>query len=100
MNKTNKKIDKAPDFQEYLQAHLKDKEFKKLYDEYGRQLEIAYQINGLRRKAKLTQAQMAKKIGTTQSNIARIETGEQNFTIALLNKIAKALNKELKVSFG
>lgn len=100
MNKKNKnkKIEKATDFQVHLERMLKDKEFKKHYDEYGRQLEIAYQVLQLRKKAKMSQLELAKKIGTTQSNIARMEGGGQNFTIATLNKIASIFNKQVKVS--
>ncbi len=99
MNKKDKKQLKAVDFQKYLAKQLKDPESKRIYDEYSRQLEIAYQILQLRRKAKMTQAELAKKIGTKQSNIARMETGNQNFTIDMLHKIASVLGKNLKVEF-
>ncbi|MFQ5662035.1 MAG: helix-turn-helix domain-containing protein [Candidatus Paceibacteria bacterium] len=100
MNKKtkNKKIEKATDFQVHLKEMLKDKEFKKYYDEYGKQLEIAYQVLQLRKEANMSQSELAKKIGTTQSNIARVESGKQNFTVATLNKIASTFNKQLKVS--
>ncbi len=94
----NKKIKKATDFQIYLSKNLKDKKFREFYNEYGKQLEVAYQITRLRKRAKITQSELAKRIGTTQSNIARMEAGQQNFTIDTLNKIAGTFNKELKVS--
>lgn len=99
-NKKNKKIEKATDFQIHLMENLKDKEFKKYYDEYGRQLEIAYQVLQLRKKAKMSQSELARKIGTTQSNIARMESGRQNFTITTLNKVAHTFDKQLKVSIS
>jgi ribosome-binding protein aMBF1 (putative translation factor) len=95
----NKKIIKAIDFQDYLKEQLKDAEFKRLYDEHGRQLEIAYQILQLRKKKKMSQAQLAKKIGTKQSNIARMESGQQNFSIDMLEKIAEATNCKLNIKF-
>ena len=49
MNK-NKKIEDLVDFEDILRRELKNPEFKKLYDEHGRQLEIAYQILQLRKK--------------------------------------------------
>ncbi len=94
----NTKKIKVTDFDDVLKEHLKDPEFKRLYDEHGRQLEIAYQMLQLRKKKKMSQMQLAKKIGTTQSNIARMEAGNQNFTINILNKVAEALGKELKIS--
>lgn len=92
-------MNKSTDFNEYLKKQLKDKELKGFYDEYGKQLEIAYKIVQLRKKANITQAQLAKKIGTTQSNIARMEKGQQNFTINLLDRLAGVFGKSLEISF-
>ncbi|HED37214.1 MAG TPA: XRE family transcriptional regulator [Ignavibacteria bacterium] len=92
------KIKKAADFQKYLKEQLKNKKIKEYYDEYDKQLKIAYQIIQLRKKKKMSQSELAKKIGTTQSNIARMESGQQNFTIEILYRVAKALNRNLKVS--
>ena len=96
MNK-KKNLQKAISFEDYLAKQLKNPKFKKYYDEYGKQLEIAYQILQLRKRKKMSQAELARKIGTKQSNIARMEIGQQNFTIDTLQKISKAFNRELKV---
>ncbi|MDP3995033.1 MAG: helix-turn-helix transcriptional regulator [bacterium] len=96
----NKKIIKATDFEDVLAEHLKDPEFKRYFDEFGKQLEISYNLLLMRKKARLSQAQLAKKLGTTQSNVARMEAGNQNFTLGMLQRIASAFNKDLNVSFG
>jgi len=96
MNK-DKKIRKAVDFQVYLAQQLKNPEMKKYYDKFGKQLEIAYQILKLRKQKRMSQAALAKKINTKQSNIARMEMGQQNFTIDTLQKISKAFERELKI---
>jgi len=96
---TKKQFKKAIDFEAHLQEQLKDPKFKKYYDEFGKQLEIAYAILQLRKQLGLSQKQLAKKVGTTQSNIARIESGQQNFTIELLQRIAKAYSRNLKIEF-
>jgi ribosome-binding protein aMBF1 (putative translation factor) len=93
-------IDKDIDFDAYLKEELKNPKFKKYYDEYGKQLEIAYTILQLRKKEGISQAELAKKIGTKQSNVARIEAGEQNLTTEMLQKIASALNRNLKIEFA
>jgi ribosome-binding protein aMBF1 (putative translation factor) len=96
----NKKdIGRAIDFHEVLVEKLKNPRFKKLYDEHGRQLELAYSLLQLRKKKKISQAALAAKIGTTQSNIARLESGRQNFTISFVSKVAEALGSSLKISF-
>lgn len=56
---------------------------------------IGERIARVREDARLTQSQLAKKIGTTQSAIARIESGKQNVSTALLRKLSKALNRNL-----
>src|SRR3989338_6557855 len=96
---TKKQFKKAIDFEAHLQEQLKDPKFKKYYDEFGKQLEIAYAILQLRKQLGLSKKQLAKKVGTTQSNIARIESGQQNFTIELLQRIAKAYSRNLKIEF-
>ena len=95
MNKTKKSVD----FQVYLTERLKNHKFKKYYNEYGKQLEIAYQILQLRRQKKISQAELARKLGTTQSNIARMEAGQQNFTTDTLQKIASIFSRKLKIDF-
>jgi len=92
-------MSKNNDFDNYLRKNLKNVEFKKHFDEYGKQLEIAYQILELRKKSKMSQQQLAEKIGTTQSNIARMEAGQQNFTTHTLHKIATAFGLDVKISF-
>ena len=86
-------------FKLHLKEKLKNKKFKKHFDEYGKQLEIAYLVMKKRKQAKISQKELAEKIGTTQSNIARMEAGNQNFSMVTLEKIAKALKSELRVNF-
>ncbi len=56
---------------------------------------IGDRIAKVREDARLTQSALAKKIGSTQSAVARIESGKQNVSTALLRKISKALNRNL-----
>ena len=71
---------------------------RRLYDESGKQLEVAYKITKLRKQAHISQAELAKRIGTTQSNIARMESGQQNLTLGTLSKIAHTFKKDLEIS--
>jgi DNA-binding XRE family transcriptional regulator len=96
--KKNKYI--GGDFSNYLAEELKNPRNKALFDEHGRQLEIAYQILQLRRKRQMSQATLAKKIGSTQSNVARMEGGNQNLSIKLLNKVALALEAKLSIQLS
>ena len=99
MKNKHKKIT-YPSFERYLAQEMKNKAFKEAYEKESQKLKIACQILLLRKKKKMSQAVLAKKIGTKQSNIARMETGQQNFSIDTLQKIAQVFNRDLKISFG
>ena len=86
-------------FEKYLAQQLKNKAFKRAYEEESQRLKVAYQILQLRKQQKLSQKELAHKLDTTQSVIARIETGQQNFTTETLQKIAAAFNRTLKIEF-
>ncbi len=99
MNNKKLKLDKAVDFQEYLAEQLKIPEFKKYYDIYGKQLEVAYNVLQLRKRKKMSQAELARKLDTTQSVVARMESGQQNFTTDTLQKIASVFDCNLQIRF-
>ena len=52
-----------------------------------------------RRDAKLTQAELAERIGTTQSAIARLEAGRVSPSISTLRRYAEATGHQLQVGF-
>lgn len=52
-------------------------------------------IARLREDRRMTQSELAEKTGTTQSVIARIESGEQNLSTETLAKLSKALDHEI-----
>ncbi len=63
------------------------------------QSRIGQFITELREQRGLTQKNLAELIGTSQSAIARMEAGQQNFTTEMLAKIGQALNRNI-VSIG
>ncbi len=56
---------------------------------------IGHRIADMRETKGITQADLAKKLKTTQSAIARIESGKQNISADMLKRIGKALGKNL-----
>lgn len=88
---------KFTNYEKHFRAKMANSNFKKAYKEERHRLDIAYQILELREKENLTQEKLAKKIGTTQSVIARIESGQGNVTIDTVGKIADVLNKRLAI---
>lgn len=71
------------------------REYERLADEFA----FLDEILKARAEAGLTQAEVASRIGTTQSAIARLESGDQKHSpsIATLEKYASALGYKLEV---
>lgn len=86
-------------FERYLAQQMKNKVFRRAYEEEGQRLGIAYKILQLRKQQRLSQKELAGKLDTTQSVVARIEAGQQNFSIDTLEKIASVFKRELKIEF-
>lgn len=62
--------------------------------------EIASKIQELRAAAALSQAQLAKLIGTTASVICRLEDADyEGHSLAMLRRIASALNRRVEIRF-
>ena len=67
--------------------------------ERARYLRAAMELRRLRRKSKLSQAQLARKMHVKREFLSRIESGRQNITLETLYRIAGAVGKEFKFSF-
>ena len=67
---------------------------RRLLDSVGRR------IGELRKRAALTQAEVAERLETSVSNFQRIEHGFQNLTILTLAKIARILGVKLGALFA
>jgi len=85
-----------------VQNHLrKNSKYRKA--EYDGQWDIkgniSLAITELRLDMGLSQANLARKVGTKQPAIARLEGGGVSPTLTYLNRIAKACNKVLIVKF-
>ena len=48
-------------------------------------------LKGLRKRRKLTQAQLAARVGCTRGTVSGIEAGDLNVSLSLLKQIADAL---------
>lgn len=83
-----------------LKERLKDREFKEEYDALEGEFLIAKEIIKMRIAANLTQKELAEKAGTSQSAIARIESGSyENLTLASLRKIGKVFGAKPEIHF-
>jgi len=84
----------------WVEDKLKDPQFRKGFEEEYEKLSIGEQLVHLRLKVGFTQAQVAKKIGTTASAISRYENAEyDSYEIKTLRKIVEACGGHLKLIF-
>jgi UDP-N-acetylglucosamine 1-carboxyvinyltransferase len=56
---------------------------------------IGHLISQIRQERNLTQAEFARRLGTSQSAVNRIEKGRQNLSLETLGRISDVLNKQL-----
>ena len=79
---------------------LKDPEVVTALEELEPEYEVARELIRARLAAGMSQKELADKTGTRQSNISRMERGEQNVSIGMLKKVAVALGKKVHVTLG
>lgn len=84
-------------FDDFLKEELKDPEIRRGYEAARGEWLVAKAVTAARKRARLTQVQLAKKIKTDQKAIWRLEAGRQNATVDMLWRIADATNSELRL---
>jgi DNA-binding XRE family transcriptional regulator len=76
----------------------KDPKIQALLSEEAENLRIAKNIYELRNKAGLSQVELAKRIGTTQSVISRLEDADyEGHSLHMLQRVAAALDKRIEI---
>lgn len=93
-------LGKLTEWKDYEKKLLKNKSFRKVAEKLEPEFILADSLITARRKKKLTQVQLAKKIGTKQPVISRLETATSRPSLSLLKRIAKVLDTKLTVRFG
>jgi ribosome-binding protein aMBF1 (putative translation factor) len=72
--------------------------YRKVFDRTLQQIDLALLVREMRENAGLTQAELARKVGTTQSAIARLEDAEYaGHSLSVLERIAAACGVGLKL---
>jgi ribosome-binding protein aMBF1 (putative translation factor) len=89
---------KLKDFRTLKDRWLKDPEVRKEYDDLETEFQLAEEIIKARAKAKMTQAELARRIGTKSTAISRLESPNYGkASISMLKKVAQALGCELQI---
>ena len=81
------------------QKWMKNKEYREAHQDLAPEFALARAVIGARVTADLTQEQLAQRMGTTQSVIARLESGRTRPSTQTLERLASATGTRLKISF-
>ena len=75
-----------------------DAELREMYEQAKVNVQVAQLIYDARTGAGLSQRELARMIGTTQSVISRLEDADyEGHLLSILSRIAQALNREVKI---
>ncbi|MCX6615574.1 MAG: helix-turn-helix transcriptional regulator [Acidobacteria bacterium] len=74
-----------------------DPRFRQAYEALKPEFAIARQLITARSRAGLSQAEVARKMGTTQSTVARLESGQRLPAMSSLQRYADAIGHRLEV---
>jgi ribosome-binding protein aMBF1 (putative translation factor) len=78
---------------------LKNPEVRKAYDALEEEFALAAAVAKARMRAGLSQAELARRMKTTQSTVARLESGRGRPSTRTLARFAKATGHRLTIRF-
>ncbi|MCR5559449.1 MAG: helix-turn-helix domain-containing protein [Schwartzia sp.] len=86
-------------FRASLNKRLKDKNFRKEYEDIQPEMDIIRAIIKARKEQQITQAELSARTGINQGDISKLERGMRNPSLRMLKKLASGLNMQLKIEF-
>jgi transcriptional regulator with XRE-family HTH domain len=90
---------KKTNFDAYLEEQMKDGDFAERFRQAGAAWDVALQLAALRKRAGLSQKELARKLHTTQQQISRLESpGYEGHSLSMLRRVARALRAEVQVT--
>jgi len=85
-------------FDKYLEDQLKDKDFAERFKNAGDAWDIAIKLATLRKESGLSQKELAKRAGTTQQQISRLESPSyEGHSLSMLRRVAGVLGATVEV---
>ena len=86
-------------FDRYLDQQMSDPGFAARFREAGEAWDVAVKLAALREQAGLTQSELARKVGTSQQQISRLESPSyEGHSLSMLRRVADALGTQIHVS--
>lgn len=90
---------KKTNFDAYLQEQMRNPAFEERFRRAGDAWDVALQITVLRKRAGLSQKELARTLRTTQQQISRLESPDyEGHSLSMLRRVARALHAEMHVT--
>ena len=87
-------------FDKYLEEQLRDDVFAARFKKAGDAWEIALQLAALRKKSGLSQKELARRLGTSQQQISRLESPQyEGHSLSMLRRVAEMLGARVHIEF-
>ena len=87
------------DFRSYLNEQLKDEEFRAEYEKLEPEFSIIQAMINARKTNNMTQKELSERTGIAQSDISKLENGNSNPTISMLQRLADGMGMTVKLQF-
>lgn len=87
-------------FDTVVEEWKNDPDYVKEYEDLKVEFEVTRELIRARARAQLTQKEVAKKMRTTQSAIARLESGTKSINLKTLEKYAAATRTHLQIKLS
>ncbi len=85
-------------FDRYLEEQLKDPGFAERFKKAGEAWDVALELATLRKESGLSQKELAKRVGTTQQQISRLESPSyEGHSLSMLRRVAEALGATIHI---
>jgi transcriptional regulator with XRE-family HTH domain len=85
-------------FDRYLQDQLRDPDFALRFKKAGEAWDLAIQLAALRKASGLSQKELAKRVGTSQQQISRLESPSyEGHSLSMIRRVAEALGATVRV---
>lgn len=85
-------------FDQYLEDQLKDGDFAARFGRAGEAWDIALQLAALRKESGLSQKALARRVGTSQQQISRLESPSyEGHSLSMLRRVAAVLGASVEV---
>jgi transcriptional regulator with XRE-family HTH domain len=85
-------------FDRYLEKQLLDQDFARRFEKAGRAWEVALRLAALRQQSGLSQQELARKVGTSQQQISRLESPSyEGHSLSMIRRVVEALGATLRI---